>query len=228
MTVVNEAQIGMPIYIDTNGGNSTVTVSTTRAHSGSKSLQLTTDTGRVELDLIPGALVSDELFYDFWVYVPSSITVNQGNGEFFLLFQLEGAIEPGYDPIFSMMLADNGHTTVRLGGRDNNNDPINIGDNCIADSGLSFPRDEWVHVEWYTKIAVNGLFKAWMNGASLWDVSGIDNTGLNQVWKYFMPAVYGCNGTIWVDDQALYDYNAHTDTPAGGQQLFTLLNAMGY
>ena len=83
------SQLGMSYYVDTNGGSGdSVQITSTMAHSGTRSLMLTASSTRVELDLYPGSLIQNDFYVSFYVYVPSSFKV----GSYFTLFQLEGSI----------------------------------------------------------------------------------------------------------------------------------------
>jgi hypothetical protein len=195
------SQLGMNYYVEQGGSGDSVQITSAMAHSGSRSFQLTTYNGRIELDLYPGSQIQNDIYVSFYAYVPSSFQI----GSYLTIFQLEGSILPNYEPIWAFMIRPDNSNHIILYGRDNNGDKLG-NDGVQADSGVSFPRDQWVHVEYYTHIASNGRIEAWMNGAKLWDVS-CDTSGLKLTPMYFSPMVYGSSGTIYVDDIAMYNTN---------------------
>jgi hypothetical protein len=199
------SQLGMSYYIDTNGGSSdSVTITNEMAHSGTRSFKLTDSSTRVELDLYPGSMIQNDFYISFWVYVPSTFKV----GSYFTLFQLEGSILPNYEPIWAIMINPPNSNHIVLYGRDNNGNQLGNG-GVQADSQMTLPRDQWVHIEYYTHIGTNGNIQAWMNGVQLWNVN-CDTSGLKQSQMYFEPMIYGSSGTIYVDDMQLYNKNIRT------------------
>ncbi|XES77684.1 MAG: heparin lyase I family protein [Candidatus Bathyarchaeia archaeon] len=195
------SQLGMNYYVEQGGSGDSVQITSAMANSGSRSFQLSTSNGRIELDLYPGSMIQNDIYVSFYAYVPSSFQI----GSYLTIFQLEGSILPNYEPIWAFMIRPDNNNNVILYGRDNNGDKLG-NDGVQADSGMSFPRDQWVHIEYYTHIASNGRIEAWMNGAKLWDVS-CDTSGLKLTPMYFSPMVYGSSGTIYVDDIAMYNTN---------------------
>jgi hypothetical protein len=180
--------------------------------SGDKAFKLTTNDGRIEFDLYPGDLIQNEFYFSFWVYIPSSVTPDISSGQWLDIFQLEGSIRPDWDPIYGICIGSTqAGNHVILYGIDNDNNPY-YSNGVLADSGLNFPRDQWVHLEFYCHVGVNGAFEAWINRALLWSVNDIDNSGLHQSTMYFMPCLYGTDGTLYVDKMALYNVNMNGQT----------------
>jgi hypothetical protein len=211
---LSKDEIGIRFGVHGNGSpNDRVTITTTKAHSGTESFMLTTDDGRVELHFYPSDLIENEFYFSWWTYIPSSVTAQPNIGEWLNIFQLEGSILPGWNPIYGICIGSwQAENNTTLFGLDNNNKeyPPN---GVLADSRRTFPRDQWVHLEFYCRIGTNGGLQAWMNDAKLWSVSGIDTSGLHEAEMYFMPCIYGTNGTIYVDDMALYNVNMNGRAP---------------
>ena len=144
------------------------------------------------------------------MYIPSnSVTL----GTYFTNFQLEGSILPNYEPIFgSMIYSPECGNDFCIGGRDVTGTKIPGGpglpQGILSDSHVIFPRDQWVHFEWYTHIGASGEIAAWLNGVKVCDGT-TDTSGLKQTAMYFSPMIYGSSGTIYVDDITLYNTNIH-------------------
>jgi hypothetical protein len=201
------SQLGISNSPYGNGSPSdTVTITTAHAHSGSKSFKLTTVDSRIEFNMYPGSLIQNDFYYSWWVYVPSSMGL-PSSGQWLTLFQIEGSNQPGWYPIGKLQLQPNS-PNINLWWQD-----LSGHQTMLAASGVALPRDQWVHFQWYTSIGTNGRFQAWMNGAKLWDVSGINTSGLKTSTMYFMSDLYGMNGAYYVDDMALYNTNLNGQAP---------------
>jgi hypothetical protein len=156
--------------------------------------------------MYPGSLITNEFYYSYWAYVPSSMGSPNSN-QWLATFQIEGTNLPGWYPIGKMQL-DWYEPQLHLVWQD-----LSGHQTRLASAG-SLPRDQWVHFEWYTKIGANGELACWMNGNNLWDVTGIDTSGLNMgSYKYFMTCIYGMNGVMYVDDMSLYNVNMNGNAP---------------
>jgi hypothetical protein len=151
--------------------------------------------------MYPGALIQNDFYFSWWVYIPSSLG-NPTADQWLILFQIEGSIQPLWTPIFSL-IQQYGTTPIKLGGRDNNGEDMGI----LANPHVAIPRDQWVHLEWYTHIGTNGTLAAWMDGAKLWEVNGVDTSGLKTSTLCYMVDLYGMNGSFYADDFALYNVN---------------------
>jgi hypothetical protein len=196
------SQLGIQYGAHGNGSpNDKVTITTAKAHSGSRSFQLTTDDGRIEFCQYPGSLIQNEFYFSWWEYVPSSMGL-PNNGQWLVLFQIEGSNQPGWYPIGKLSINSWDKPSVTLFWQD-----LNGNQKELANSGVALPRDQWVHFEWYTKIGTSGELACWMNGQKLWDVTGINTSGLKTSTLYYMTALYGMSGTVYVDDLALYNVN---------------------
>jgi CARDB/Polysaccharide lyase len=196
------SQLGIEYGVWGDGSpGSTVTISTDRAHSGTRSCKLTTDNRRIEFQFDPNSLIQNEFYYSWWAYIPSAMGW-AGTNEWMNLFQIEGTVLPAYVPIGKLEMVG---MEVACRWQDLQSNQTSCGR-----SGRTLPRDQWVHFEWYTKIGTNGQLTAWMNGQLLWDTTGIDTSGLQQPGTsgvYFMNDLYGMNGTYYVDDLKLYNVN---------------------
>jgi hypothetical protein len=191
-------------------GQDTVTITTApggTSPSGTKAFQLTTNDGRIELCMYPGSLIQNDFYFSWWEYVPSSMGL-PSSGQWLVLFQIEGSNQPGWYPIGKISINSWDKPNVTLYWQD-----INGKQTELSNSGVALPRDQWVHFQWYTKIGTNGELACWMNGQQLWDAKNIDTSGLTTSTLYFMPDLYGMNGSLYIDNMALYNTNLNGAAP---------------
>ncbi len=203
--------MGIPFATHGNGNHQDDTVSIVPfdlSPSGTHAFQLTTVDGRIEFDLYPGSLIQDDFYFSFWMYIPSTVVANTSSSQWLVLFQIEGSVGSRYEPIGKLGLNSWTGSRLTLWWEDTTHTQY-----MLADPGINLPRDQWVHFEWYTHIGTNGELACWMNGQKLWDLIGGDTSALNQSTLYFMPCLYGTNGTVYVDEMSLYNVNISGGTP---------------
>jgi hypothetical protein len=202
------SQLGIQSGTHGNGSpNDQITVTTSQAHSGTRSIQQTTDDARIELCMYPGSLIQNDFYFSYWAYIPSSIGL-PSSGQWLVLFQIEGSNLPGWYPIGKISINSWDKPSITLYWQD-----VNGAQTELVNTGVALPRDQWIHFEWYTKISTSGELACWMNGQQLWDVKNIDTSALKTSTLYFMTDLYGMNGTTYIDDLALYNVNMNGKAP---------------
>ena len=184
-----------------NSGNGNVTVTTERAHSGSRSAKMTinatgSDTGArlhrwAEPDSMKGA------YYSAWYYFPQRVSVQGG---WWNILQFKSRTSSRNDPFWILYVGNRSDGSMYVYLRDW------IHKRSYQQTVANLPVGKWVHLEVYYEEASSnsGRVTVWQDGQQLFDLRNVQTgySGGRLTWGVtnYASRLSPSQATIYVDD----------------------------